>query len=125
MKIPDQLKYTREHEWIRVEGDEIVIGVTDFAQSELGDVVFIEIETAGETLSSGDTFGTIEAVKTVSDLYMPVDGEVLEVNPALEDAPELVNSDPYGEGWMVRVRVSDSAQLDDLLDAQAYGELIG
>jgi glycine cleavage system H protein len=125
MKIPENLKYTREHEWIRVEGDEIVIGVTDFAQGELGDVVFIEIETEGETLSRGDTFGTIEAVKTVSDLYMPVDGDVLEVNPALEDTPELVNSKPYDEGWMVRVKVSDPSQLDDLLDADAYRELIG
>lgn len=125
MNIPDQLKYTREHEWIRVEGDEIVIGVTDFAQGELGDVVFIEIETEGESLSRGDTFGTIEAVKTVSDLYMPVDGKVLEVNPALEDTPELVNSKPYEEGWMVRVKVSDASQLDDLLDANAYRELIG
>lgn len=125
MNVPDELKYTREHEWIRVEGDEIVIGVTDFAQGELGDVVFIEIETEGETLSRGDTFGTIEAVKTVSDLYMPMDGEVLEVNSALEDTPELVNSKPYGEGWMVRVKVSDSSQLDDLLDAEAYRSLIG
>lgn len=125
MNIPENLKYTREHEWIRVEGDEIVIGVTDFAQGELGDVVFIEIETAGETLSRGDTFGTIEAVKTVSDLYMPVDGEVLEVNPALEDTPEMVNSKPYDEGWMIRVKMSDAAQLDDLLDAEAYGQLIG
>ena len=125
MNIPADLKYTREHEWIRVEGDEIVIGVTDFAQGELGDVVFIEIETEGETLSRGDTFGTIEAVKTVSDLYMPVDGQVLEVNSALEDSPELVNSQPYGEGWMVRVKVSDTAQLDELLDAEAYRALIG
>lgn len=125
MNVPDELKYTREHEWIRVEGDEIVIGVTDFAQGELGDVVFIEIETEGETLSRGDTFGTIEAVKTVSDLYMPVDGEVLEVNAALEDTPELVNSEPYGDGWMVRVKLSDSAQLDELLDAEAYRSLIG
>ncbi len=125
MNVPDHLKYTREHEWIRVEGDEIVIGVTDFAQGELGDVVFIEIETEGESLSRGDTFGTIEAVKTVSDLYMPVDGKVLEVNPALEDTPELVNSKPYDEGWMVRVEVADASQLDDLLDAEAYRELIG
>ena len=124
MNIPDDLKYTREHEWIRVEGDDIVIGVTDFAQGELGDVVFVEIETEGETLSRGDTFGTIEAVKTVSDLYMPVDGQVLEVNTALEDSPELVNSQPYGEGWMVRVKVADAAQLDELMDAEAYRALI-
>jgi glycine cleavage system H protein len=125
MTVPDDLKYTSEHEWVRVEGEEIVVGVTDFAQGELGDVVFVEIETVGETLSRGDTFGTIEAVKTVSDLYMPVDGEVLEVNPALEDAPELVNSQPFGDGWMIRVRISDPAQLDDLLSAEDYRSLVG
>jgi glycine cleavage system H protein len=125
MNIPNQLLYTSEHEWIRVEGDEIVIGVTDFAQGELGDVVFVEIETEGETLSRGDTFGTIEAVKTVSDLYMPADGEVLEVNAALEDNPELVNSDPFGDGWMIRVKISDPSQLDDLLSAEEYQSLIG
>jgi glycine cleavage system H protein len=125
MNVPDSLKYTVEHEWIRVEGDEIVIGVTDFAQSELGDVVFIEIETEGETLSKGETFGTIEAVKTVSDLYMPVDGEILEVNPALEDTPELVNSEPFEGGWMIRVKLSNPAQLDDLIPADEYRTLIG
>jgi len=125
MNIPNQLFYTREHEWIRVEGEEIVIGITDFAQGELGDVVFVEIETEGETLSRGDTFGTIEAVKTVSDLYMPVDGKVLEVNSALEDTPELVNSDPFSDGWMIRVKVSDPDQLEDLLSAEDYRSLIG
>ena len=125
MNIPEELKYTAEHEWIRVEGDEIVIGVTDFAQGEMGDVVFLEIETEGETLTKGEIFGTIEAVKTVSDLYMPIDGEVLEVNPALEDTPELVNSSPFDQGWMIRVKLSDPAQLDDLLSAAAYTELIG
>jgi len=125
MNIPEELKYTAEHEWIRVEGDELVIGVTDFAQGELGDVVFLEIETEGETLDKGEIFGTIEAVKTVSDLYMPLDGEVLEVNPALEDSPELVNSSPFDQGWMIRVKLSDPAQLDDLLSASAYAELIG
>ena len=125
MSVPAELKYTSEHEWIRVEGDEIVIGVTDFAQGELGDVVFIEIETQGENLSKGDTFGTIEAVKTVSDLYMPVDGEVLEVNSALEDTPELVNSEPFEGGWMIRVKMSDPSQLDDLMSAEAYSALIG
>ena len=125
MSVPAELKYTAEHEWIRVEGDEIVIGVTDFAQGELGDVVFIEIETEGENLSRGDTFGTIEAVKTVSDLYMPVDGEVLEVNPALEDTPELVNSEPFEGGWMIRVKMADPSQLDDLMPADAYSTLIG
>ena len=125
MNIPDDLKYTEEHEWIRVEGDEIVVGVTDFAQGELGDVVFIELETEGEELSRGDTFGTIEAVKTVSDLYMPVDGKVVKVNPALEDTPELVNSDPFGEGWMVRIKLSDPSQLDELIPADKYSTMIG
>ena len=125
MNIPEELKYTAEHEWIRVEGDELVIGVTDFAQGELGDVVFLEIETEGETLDKGEIFGTIEAVKTVSDLYMPLDGEVLEVNPALEDAPELINSSPFDQGWMIRVKLSDPAQLDDLMSAATYAELIG
>ena len=125
MNIPDDLKYTEEHEWIRVEGDEIVVGVTDFAQGELGDVVFIELETEGEDLSRGDTFGTIEAVKTVSDLYMPVDGHVVKVNPSLEDTPELVNSDPFGGGWMIRIKLSDPSQLDDLIPADKYSTLIG
>jgi glycine cleavage system H protein len=125
MNVPDNLKYTPEHEWVRVEGDEIVVGVTDFAQGELGDVVFLEIETEGETLSMGDTFGTIEAVKTVSDLYMPVDGEILEVNPDLEDRPELVNSQPFEGGWMIRVRVSNPDHLDELLAADEYRALIG
>lgn len=124
MSVPADLKYTAEHEWIRVEGDEVLIGVTDFAQGELGDVVFIEIETQGETLSKGETFGTIEAVKTVSDLYMPLDGEVLEVNPALEDAPELVNSEPFKGGWMIRVKMADPSQLDELMSADEYEALI-
>ena len=124
MSVPAELKYTSEHEWIRVEEDEIVVGVTDFAQGELGDVVFIELETEGESLSKGDTFGTIEAVKTVSDLYMPVDGEVIEVNPALEDTPELVNSEPFEGGWMIRIKLSDPSQLDELLTAEAYSALI-
>ena len=125
MNVPDDLKYTTEHEWIRVEGDEIVVGVTDFAQGELGDVVFVEIETKGETLSKGDTFGNIEAVKTVSDLFMPLDGEVVEVNSVLEDTPEIVNSQPFGDGWMVRIKMSDPAQLEELLSAEKYRELIG
>ncbi len=125
MNIPNELKYSAEHEWVRVEGEEAVIGVTEFAQGELGDVVFLEIETEGETLSKGEIFGTIEAVKTVSDLFMPIDGEVLEVNPALEDTPELVNSSPFDEGWMIRVKLSDPSQLDDLMSAEAYAELIG
>ena len=125
MSIPAELKYTAEHEWIRVEGDEIVVGVTEFAQGELGDVVFIEIETEGETLSVGDTFGTIEAVKTVSDLYMPVDGEIVKVNPALEDTPELVNSEPFEGGWMIRIKMDDPTQLDGLMSADEYSALIG
>ena len=125
MNLPADLKYTTEHEWVRIEGDEVVVGVTDFAQGELGDVVFLEIETEGETLSKGDTFGTIEAVKTVSDLYMPVDGEVVEVNAALEDAPELINSQPFGDGWMIRIKCSDPAQLNELMTAEQYSELIG
>jgi len=125
MNIPDNLKYTAEHEWVRVEGDEVVIGVTEFAQGELGDVVFLEIETEGEKLDKGDTFGTIEAVKTVSDLYLPVGGEVLEVNPALEDAPELINSSPFEDGWMIRVKLSDPSQLDDLMSAGDYTALLG
>ena len=125
MNVPIDLKYTSEHEWIRVEGDEVVVGVTEFAQGELGDVVFLEIETGGETLARGDTFGTIEAVKTVSDLYMPVDGEVIEVNAALEDAPELVNSQPFEDGWMIRIRITDPSQLDELMSADEYSALIG
>ncbi len=125
MTVPDDLKYTKEHEWSRVEGDVVVIGVTDFAQSELGDIVFIEVESVGETLARGETFGTIEAVKTVSDLYMPVDGEVLEFNKALEDSPELVNSHPFSDGWMIRVKMSDPAQVDDLLSSDDYRALVG
>lgn len=124
MNIPDNLKYTKDHEWIKVEGDEAVIGITEFAQKELGDIVFIEVETEGETLDAGEAFGTIEAVKTVSDMFMPVDGEVLEFNAELESNPEIVNKDPYGEGWIIRMKVTDAAQLDELLDADAYKELI-
>ena len=125
MNIPENLKYTNEHEWIRVEGDVAYVGITDYAQSELGEIVFVEIETEGENIAAGNTFGSVEAVKTVSDLFMPVSGEVLEVNPALEAQPELVNSDPYGEGWMIKVSVDDPAELDRLLDAAAYAALIG
>ena len=125
MSVLAELKYTAGHEWIRVEGDEIVVGVTEFAQGELGDVVFIEIETEGESLSRGETFGTIEAVKTVSDLYMPVDGEIVKVNPALEDTPELVNSAPFEGGWMIRIKLTDPSQLDDLMPADEYNALIG
>ena len=125
MNVPSNLKYTKEHEWVLVEGDTATIGVTDFAQGELGDVVFVEIETAGETLEQGETFGTVEAVKTVSDLFMPMTGEVLEVNEKLEETPDLVNSDPYGDGWMVKVKMSDASQADGLMSASDYEALIG
>ncbi len=120
MNIPENIKYTSEHEWIRVEGNEAYIGITDYAQSELGEIVFVDIPTEGEQLVAGDTFGSVEAVKTVSDLFMPVSGQVLEVNAALEAQPELVNADPYGEGWMIKAMVDDAAELDALLDAKAY-----
>ncbi len=124
MNVPAELKYTKEHEWIRVEGEEAVVGITDYAQSQLGDIVFVECETVGDTLGAGETFGTIEAVKTVSDLYLPVSGEVLEFNEALEDQPELVNKDPYGEGWIVKIKLSGEPELDGLLSADAYKEII-
>lgn len=123
MNIPADLKYTKDHEWIKVEGDVATVGVTDFAQGELGDIVYVEIETEGETLDSGEVFGSVEAVKTVSDLFMPVSGEVIEVNSGLESSPETVNSDPYGDGWMVKIRVSDG--LDDLLSAEEYTSEVG
>ena len=120
MNVPAELKYTKEHEWIRVEGEEAYVGITDYAQSQLGDIVFVEVETDGDNLEAGDTFGSIEAVKTVSDLYMPVSGEVLEFNSELEDQPDLVNKDPYGKGWIIKVKIEDEAQLDGLLSADAY-----
>jgi len=125
MNIPENFKYSKDHEWIAVEDDTVTIGITDYAQGELGDVVFVELPGEGDTFEMQDAFGTIEAVKAVSDLYCPVSGEVVEINAALEDAPETVNKDPYGEGWMIKIKVSDSAQLDDLLDASAYQELLG
>ncbi|KPL11404.1 MAG: glycine cleavage system protein H [Bacteroides sp. SM1_62] len=124
MNVPDNCKYTDKHEWIRIEGDEGYIGITDYAQGELGDIVYIEIETEGEKLALGDAFGTIEAVKTVSDLFMPVSGEILEFNSQLEDEAELVNKDPYGEGWMIRVSINNPAELDTLLSPEQYRELI-
>jgi len=124
MKLPENLKYTSEHEWISVEGDVATIGITSFAQGELGDIVFVEIETVGESLDKGETFGTIEAVKTVSDLFMPVGGEVLEVNPELESAPELVNKDAYGAGWLIKIAISNPAELDDLLSAAEYQAML-
>ena len=125
MNFPSELKYTKDHEWVRVNGNEAVIGITEFAQRELGDIVYIDINTIGDEISKDEIFGTVEAVKTVSDLYMPVTATVLEVNAALNDNPELVNSDPYGEGWMVKATISDAAQLDGLLDAAAYQALVG
>jgi glycine cleavage system H protein len=124
MNIPADLKYTQDHEWVRVNGDVATVGVTDFAQGELGDVVFVEIETEGETLDKGETFGTVEAVKTVSDLFMPVGGEVAEFNEALADEPELVNKDPYGEGWMVKIKMSDVSEAGELLSADDYQKMI-
>ena len=124
MNIPAELKYTKDHEWVRIEGDEAVIGITDFAQSELGDIVFVEVETEGESVESEEIFGSVEAVKTVSDLFMPLSGEILSFNSELEDAPEVVNSDPYGEGWMIRVKISDTSEVDALLSAEQYKDLI-
>lgn len=124
MNVPANLRYTKDHEWLRIEGEFAFIGITDFAQGELGDIVFLEIETEGETLDKEEVFGTVEAVKTVSDLFMPVTGEILEVNPALADSPDLINKDPYGEGWMIKIRVSDSAELESLLSAERYQELL-
>jgi glycine cleavage system H protein len=124
MKIPDNLKFTQDHEWIAVEGDLATVGITEYAQGELGDVVFIEIETVGETLEKGEIFGTVEAVKTVSDLFMPVSGEVIEVNTDLADKPELVNKDPYGKGWMIRIKVTDKNELADLLSPSDYQKML-
>ena len=124
MNFPADLKYTKDHEWIRVEGDVAYVGITDFAQSELGEIVYVDITTEGETVEKEEVFGTIEAVKTVSDLFKPATGEVLEVNPELEDAPELVNEDAYGKGWLIKVTVADPAQLDELLSADEYQKLI-
>lgn len=124
MKVPENLKYTKDHEWLKVEGNTGYVGVTDFAQGELGDIVFIEIETLGETLKREEVFGTIEAVKTVSDMFMPVSGEIMEINPALEDSPDLVNKDPYGEGWMVKIKISDASEIKELLTPEKYKELL-
>ena len=124
MNIPANLKYTNEHEWIRLEGEAAYVGITDFAQSELGEIVFVEVETIGETLAQGEVFGSIEAVKTVSDLFLPIDGEILEFNNKLDDAPELVNNDPYGDGWIVKISVKNAAQLDELLSAEDYEKII-
>ena len=125
MNIPTNLKYTKDHEWIRLEGDNAYIGITDYAQHELGDIVFVDVDTLDETLDAEETFGTIEAVKTSSEMYMPVGGKVIEFNEELADAPEKVNSDPYGEGWIIKVEVTNAAEMDNLLDAEAYKALIG
>jgi glycine cleavage system H protein len=124
MNIPSNLKYTKDHEWVLVEGDIATVGITDFAQSELGDIVYVEIETVGETVSQEEVFGSIEAVKTVSDLFMPLTGEILEFNEKLDTNPELVNSDPYGDGWMVKVKISNNDEISQLLSAEAYGILV-
>lgn len=125
MNFPENLKYTKDHEWIRLEGDNAYIGITDFAQGELGDIVYVEIETEGEDLAQEEIFGTVEAVKTVSDLFMPVSGKIVEVNPGLQTNPEAVNKDPYGQGWMIKVAISNTAELDALLSAADYKALIG
>ena len=125
MTIPANLKYSKDHEWIRAEGDLAYVGITDFAQGQLGDIVFVDVTTVGETLEKDQVFGTIEAVKTVSDAFIPVDGEVTEFNESLNDSPELVNKDPYGEGWMIKIKMSDPSQLDQLLSSEDYGKLIG
>jgi glycine cleavage system H protein len=124
MNVPVNLWYSKDHEWLRVEGEFGYVGITDFAQGELGDIVFIEIETLGETLEKEEVFGTIEAVKTVSDMFMPVSGEIMEINPALDDSPEIVNKDPYGKGWMVKIRISNTSEVNDLLTAEKYSTLL-
>lgn len=120
MNTPDNLKYTKDHEWIKIEGDTATIGITDFAQSELGDIVYVEVETVGESLDKDEVFGTVEAVKTVSDLFLPLSGEILEFNEALEDEPEMVNEEPYGKGWMVKMKISNQDEIKDLMDAETY-----
>lgn len=124
MNIPSNLKYTKDHEWVKLEGNIATVGITDFAQGELGDIVYVDVDTVDETVAEGDVFGSVEAVKTVSDLFMPITGEIIEFNTDLEDTPELVNSDPYGKGWMVKVAVEDVTLFDNLLDAEAYQTLI-
>lgn len=125
MNVPESLKYTEDHEWIKIEGDTATVGITDFAQSELGDIVYVEIETQGEEIEKGEVFGTVEAVKTVSDLFMPISGEVIEVNEVLEDAPETVNEDPYEKGWMIKIKMSNADEANDLLSADQYKDVIG
>ena len=123
MNVPENLKYSKDHEWLKIEGDTAYVGITDFAQSELGDIVFVEIDTEGETVEAGEVFGTIEAVKTVSDLFMPVSGEILELNSKIDDDPELVNTDPYGDGWLIKIKMSNPSEVDELMDAAAYSDM--
>ncbi|WP_224488579.1 glycine cleavage system protein GcvH [Robertkochia flava] len=125
MNIPSDLKYTKDHEWVKIEGDVATIGITDFAQSELGDIVYVEVETVDEELEREEVFGTVEAVKTVSDLFLPLSGEIIEFNESLEEEPEKVNTDPYGDGWMIKVKITDTAEVDDLLSSDDYKELVG
>jgi len=125
MKFPKELQYTKDHEWLRIEGDNACVGITEFAQGELGDIVFVDVDTQGEALEKEEVFGSVEAVKTVSDLFMPINGEVLSFNKKLEDTPELINSEPYGEGWIIKIAISDVTELDELLDASEYQALVG
>ncbi|WP_394747325.1 glycine cleavage system protein GcvH [Spongiimicrobium salis] len=125
MNLPSELKYTKDHEWVRIEGDIATVGITDFAQGELGDIVYVEVETVDETLDKDEVFGTVEAVKTVSDLFLPLTGEIIEFNEGLEDEPEKVNTDPYGEGWMIKIKISDASEIDSLLSDAGYKELVG
>lgn len=125
MNFPEELRYTEEHEWVKLDGDTAIIGITDFAQGELGDIVYVDVNTVGDEVEQNEIFGSVEAVKTVSDLFMPLTGEVLEINALIDDKPELVNSDPYGDGWIIKVKVADKSQFEDLLTASAYKELIG
>lgn len=125
MNIPQDLKYSKDHEWVKVDGDTVTIGITDFAQGELGDIVYVDVDSEGETLNAEEVFGTVEAVKTVSDLFMPVGGEVLELNSILESEPEKINTDSYGDGWIIKIKLADASELDNLLDAAAYKELVG
>ena len=125
MNIPSELKYTKDHEWVKIDGDIATVGITDFAQGELGDIVYVEVETLDETLDKDEVFGTVEAVKTVSDLFLPLTGEIIEFNEALEDEPEKVNSDPYGDGWMIKIKIAESSEIDGLLNDAGYKEIIG
>lgn len=125
MNFPDNLSYTKDHEWIKIDGNTATVGITEFAQSELGDIVYVDIDSVGKSLQAEEIFGTVEAVKTVSDLFMPLSGEVTEVNPALANNPELVNSDPYGQGWMIKLNITDASQVEKLMTAEAYGQLVG